>query len=466
MVLIERVLRLLSAPDNDPPLPKLPPRINFFAVSAMSPGYAELLKQLARYIEVYLYILDPCQHYWGLIESQKRIDRRSAAGIADYREEVTACWLPWATGCARSMRYGAMPMVPPMRSKPGVEPAGTQVLCRLQRDMYHLRNGDEAGPVAATDNSIQIHACHSRRREVEVLQDRLLGLFAAMPDLAPMDILVMAPDIQRYDPYIRAVFGSAVPSHRIPYSFTAAATGDDAVARAWLRLLNQEAAGYTAESVLSLLRVPGIHRAFGLEEAAVDMLSEKLSDAGLCGRLDGDDDPELPPCGSWQYVLDRLLLGFIAGAPPGSFDGVFHSAVLDGDSALSLGRLRRFIDGLRQWRRRSRRPLTPAEWSAQLHWSVNYFLDHADSAADIARRLHEAADALRERAAVAHSSRPVPLSEMLSFLTRELAGTGGHARMGNGVHFCRLTHMYAVPYRVVCLLGHVFRRLSRSSLSG
>ena len=56
-------------------------------------------------------------------------------------------------------------------------------------------------------------------REIEVLYDNLLALFATEPELTPRDILVMAPDIGSYAPFIQAVFDTPEqPSARIPFS--------------------------------------------------------------------------------------------------------------------------------------------------------------------------------------------------------------------------------------------------------
>ena len=45
------------------------------------------------------------------------------------------------------------------------------------------------------DNSIQIHSCHSLTRQLEVLHDKLLDLFAADKSLKPQDVVVMLPDV-------------------------------------------------------------------------------------------------------------------------------------------------------------------------------------------------------------------------------------------------------------------------------
>ena len=55
-------------------------------------------------------------------------------------------------------------------------------------------------------------------REMEVLHDQLLALFEKHPDLKPHDIVVMAPDISIYAPFIEAVFGTAPEQLRIPFS--------------------------------------------------------------------------------------------------------------------------------------------------------------------------------------------------------------------------------------------------------
>src|SRR3546814_17982310 len=50
-------------------------------------------------------------------------------------------------------------------------------------------------------------ACHTRLRELEVLKNTLLRCLADDPTGQHRDIVVMAPDIGAYAPYLAAVFG-------------------------------------------------------------------------------------------------------------------------------------------------------------------------------------------------------------------------------------------------------------------
>ena len=100
-------------------------------------------------------------------------------------------------------------------------PAGT-LLAQVQNAILDLREV-EPGSIALTeaDRSIEVHVCHSLTRELEVLHDHLLGLFATGDGLRPCsDVLVVTPDLEAAAPMIEAVFGTAPPDRRIPFTIT------------------------------------------------------------------------------------------------------------------------------------------------------------------------------------------------------------------------------------------------------
>ena len=68
--------------------------------------------------------------------------------------------------------------------------------------------GDERVLLEPDDRSLQVHACHGRARQVEVVRDAILHLLADDPTLEPRDIVVMCPDIEVFAPLIHATFGT------------------------------------------------------------------------------------------------------------------------------------------------------------------------------------------------------------------------------------------------------------------
>ena len=57
-----------------------------------------------------------------------------------------------------------------------------------------------------SDTSIQVHACHGTIRQLEVIRDALGHLFAGDPTLRPDDVVVICPDLPRFEPFAAAVF--------------------------------------------------------------------------------------------------------------------------------------------------------------------------------------------------------------------------------------------------------------------
>src|SRR3546814_6958356 len=89
------------------------------------------------------------------------------------------------------------------------------------------------------DPSLQVHASHTRLRELQVLHDQLRGLLEDPrfdPPLQPRQIAVLAPDIDPYVPYLEAVFGGSEP--RIAYALadTSPLAGEP-LAEVFVRLL-------------------------------------------------------------------------------------------------------------------------------------------------------------------------------------------------------------------------------------
>ncbi len=136
-------------------LPGWPRRVSFFAVPALSPSYLELLCEVARGMEIRLFLLNPCREYWGDIHSRREIDYRTGDADPDDRyfsegNELLAAW-----GRAGRDTFDALVELPSAEwEERFVAPGGAGHLAALQRDILDLRLAGEAardGTVLAGD---------------------------------------------------------------------------------------------------------------------------------------------------------------------------------------------------------------------------------------------------------------------------------------------------------------------------
>ena len=326
-----------------------------------------------------------------------------------------------------------------------------------------------------TDDSIQIHVCHSPMREAEVLHDRLLAVFDAHPDLEPADVLVLTPDLETYGPAVEAVFAAAA---RIPCHLARARAVESRTLRAFLDLLSLPSSRHGAEPVLAPLAAPAIGVRFGIGDADIATIRGWVREAGIRWGVDeahrGEEDLPETADHTWRHGLRRLLLGYamadadepVAGLVPcrGAQSG-FGFGEMDGEL---LGRFVSYCErvfGLRA-RLGGRRP--PARWGAVLRDVVRDFLSDGSERVRgagrpegwaFARELAEESAAVRAlirdfENEAAHARTPVPLEVVLDVLRERADQTAREAaRLADGVTVAGLGAGRIVPAGAVCVVG-------------
>jgi exodeoxyribonuclease V gamma subunit len=173
-------------------------------------------------------------------------------------------------------------------------PQARTMLEQIQRDIFQL----DPGSRLTSDQSLQIHSCHSRMREMEVLHDQLLALFENDPTLKPHEIAVMAPDISAYAPFIEAVFDTSPEAQRIPFSISGRGTrAENGIVDTFLRILESTGSRFTASSVMSILESLPLQRRFHLTESDLETIRSWVEKTGIRWGIDAAHRAELdlPP---------------------------------------------------------------------------------------------------------------------------------------------------------------------------
>ncbi|BBO55176.1 MULTISPECIES: exodeoxyribonuclease V subunit gamma [Cobetia] len=533
----------------------LPPRLFVFGISALPGQTLDALHALSGVMDIYLMITNPCRHYWGDIVSDREAVRRSSRadsqrmdserlaqqrarhpeapaliGLAEEELHLKANPLLAGLGAqgrdfivslyefesALSGRDSGFDLeldvfVP--RISEDTPPEQAPLLQQIQDEILELvhpgeRALAEGSPraLAADDDSISLVSAHSALREVEILHDRLLAAFERAHDaekrgegepLRPRDILVMVPDIDRYAPYIEAVFGQLPPGNPRHIPFTIAdrvASQANPLLGLVLMLLELPERRLGVSEVLDALDVAAFRRRFAIEEGELERLRRWLADSGVRWGLSGEHREQLGfmPLdeNSWRFGLERMLLGYATGAPAAgspvagrpaqggvgdeqsadlmddlmdglvdmnglSFDGVVPFDEVAGLEAELAGKVGELIESLDRWRRWLDTSRTPADWATTLQrlWEESLSPDSAEEF-DILARLQAALSRLDKGWQQAGFEGCLSLKVVREALRGEL-DSGGLAQrfLAGRVNFATLMPMRAIPFREVHLLG-------------
>lgn len=448
----------------------LPQRVSVFGISALPRFHMEIFAALATKIQVNLFLMNPCKEYWGDILSEREIGRRrqSKSGL-----DMDTGTLHMEKGNSLLASMGAVgrdffDMIMEFEGDDSScfeDPGDPCLLLTIQSDIMNLRDArydrQRKRTVAPEDDSIDVHVCHSPMREIEVLQDQLLAMFEADPQLSPKDVLVMTPDIEVYAPYIQAVF-DLPPSdpRRIPFSVADQGIRKDSeIGAAFLSVLDLGNSRFEASKVMALLEVDAVRRRFELSVGDIKRIRSWIKDTGIRWAVDEKNREELglPPFSenTWRAGLERLLLGY---ALPGEGSRVFGECLpfdhVEGSDALLLGKFCQFTETLFNLVRSLSRPRTPAQWARTLGDILEQcFLPHeaGEREAQVIRRILYELGTVQEMI-------PFDLEvdikvirwHLTQLLQKEVLGFGF---MTGGVTFCAMLPMRSIPFKVICLVG-------------
>jgi exodeoxyribonuclease V gamma subunit len=451
----------------------LPHRLNVYGLTALPPTHAEALHALAAHHDVHLYLLHPSPALWAGIEAHALAGAPGTPRAEDPTAGATTNPLlrSWARD-SRELQLVLRGEGEHHLHDEEDEPPAT-LLTRLQHDVR-----TDTDPITAAahrqpvDRSVQVHGCHGRTRQVEVLRDVILGLLSDTADdeqpLQPRDIVVMCPDVETYAPLISSVFGAHGGTGdrtdlRVRMADRALRQVNPCL-RALDDLLHLPDSRVEASRVIDLLRQPPVMAHFGLHTEDVEVIEQWVEELGIRWGLDLDHRTAhgVPTdAGTWMVGLRRLLIG-VAVAEEGprlighpDAERVLPFDDVEGTVTDLAGVLAEVVDrlGLLVAHLQEPRPITT--WCADLRATAGLFLSAKGEHAWQLVQLHRLLDTLEADAGGDGAPMtPVTLCELRRVLADQLQGrpTREDHRTGD-LTVCTLVPMRSVPYRVICLLG-------------
>lgn len=439
----------------------LPPGVHVFCLPALPPLYRDILRRLARWVDVHMYVLNPCREYWFEIVEPRRLSWLIGQQRELYHETGNRLLASWGR-----QTQAHIDLLFEGEDGPDVDdslfvPAdGGTLLARIQNavlDLRELAPGSVA--LAADDRSVEVHVCHSLTRELEVLHDRLLGLFAAPNPPGPEDVVVVTPDLERAAPLIDAVFGTAPLGRRIAYRITGLGqTRVNPVARVLDTALSLAASRMPASRMFELLQQAPVAQRFDLGEADLARVHDWLKAAGVRWGLDATHRERLglPANGRHSLAdgLHRLYLAHAWGDDDVSvFAGRVGAGNPEGSGAIALGHLWRYAETLGTLHEAGHARHDPDRWRdvllEVLHGLVAENAEWADDLRSVRAAVHE----LHANMIAAGMRSELPLKVVHAALVALLDDPVRGGVPSGVVTFSTLSSLRNLPHRIVCAVG-------------
>jgi exodeoxyribonuclease V gamma subunit len=215
------------------------------------------------------------------------------------------------------------------------------------------------------------------------------------------------------------------------------------------------------------LNVPALRQRFGIEAADLPLLQHWIGEANIRWGLNSEHrqalglhSTENPAPNTWQFGLQRMLLGYAVGSDTtGRSDNAWHDiepyADIAGLDAALLGPLSQFYHALDNLFPALSKPQTPTAWADCLLQLLQDFFQVTNAEErSLLLQLQESVQTWLEACCDAQFDEPVPITVVRDYWLGQVdQGRLSQRFLGGSLTFATLMPMRAIPFRRIYLLG-------------
>ncbi len=421
--------------------------MHFFALSSIPDLYFRFIEKSLD--PIHHYIFSPCQMFWGDILSDSGrlalLKKKQTMDLDSYLQDRNPLLANWA------IKHTFKQIEEHPHTEIYQDANDGTLLEKIQHDILYSEKRSDF----PMDKTLQIHAAPTKLREIEILKNGLIEHFVNKP-LKPCDVLILAPNIAEYVPYIQKVFGDQCPFnfviHDVPKLF------DRAFLKALEGLMHLVKSRTSPQDVLDFFANPCVKKQCQISTEDLFLLEKWAKDCGVHWGLDHEDrdqllalpefeDPmlEKSDLGTWRYCFDGLLAGLAVIANEDEPCDLHPLDLVENSVAETLGKWICLIQSLQQ----SFEPMTLTDWKKRFSSFAMQFIDPSIDPGGY--KLF--ADALEGLSC--QNSYVLPFDSFWQRLKNSLETKTGtvHGNDLNAVPFCSMKTGRACPASLVWCLG-------------
>ena len=477
---------------NQHPTSNLPKRVIVFAINTMAPQLIAFFDALAQHIDIHIFHLNPSVNYWGEAKSSsEQAKLLRLEGLKKWMEEDQSNPLLGNLGKQGRELFNLLTELDTFEisafDSPDFDEGDNNGENNRSRGLLEYIHNDtlraappkplgcglEGGDVNASalkekDDSVTIMCTHSALREVQVLHDHLLHWLSQDKTRTPSDILVMCPAIENYAPFVDAVFHrvgtkslAGTGQVRLPCTIADRSPMDaEPLIAAFMALLQLPDSRFGVSDIMDYLQLDSVQKRFSVSQDDIEQMVVWLKQAHIHWGLNSahktavSEGVDIDETYSWWWGIRRLLMGMLAPDSEVIVSDLLTIPDVEGQSALTLGKLIDVVALLGEFAQALTAPRTPLQWSKALialrdacfmpikeqqqSWDLI-----AKVAADLAARCEEAG--------YEHELSLRQVRDLL--LNRFSSPDAGNHFMTGQVTVCSMLPMRSIPFKKVCILG-------------
>ena len=453
--------------------------LRIFGLSSLPPTLLRELAELSEFVHVEIYLLTPSEMYWNNVRQALSTGGRRDL-IEAFDDEASHPLLGSLGRPAGELQDLVMDSFDSntedydLYSPPSIRDT---LLSAIQSDILRALPESEIEKSDFKDDSIEVHGCYGKMRQVEALKGAIHRLLNDHQHLQPRDIIIMTPDLEGFAPLVKGLFeqGERYPDSDRQWGVTGAPSlpvrvADlsmkrlNPIADATLRLLLMCDGRTTLSGILDLIALEPVMCRFGIIDQDLPVIQDWASKSGIrWAESAADRSNHGQPHDDQNTVnfgLNRLALGAIFSDDVELWGGVSPLPSFEGAGISVIGKFITICHEILSAIASLKEPRTISDWVDNLLGDENTegVINRLTATPLKARWQHDRVRreliSLKNAAKRTKSTKPYSTSGFSGLLEGRLElSAGGTNQQTGSITLCSMRPERSIPYKVVALLG-------------
>ncbi|NIH41268.1 MAG: hypothetical protein G8D27_01825 [Buchnera aphidicola (Periphyllus aceris)] len=308
------------------------------------------------------------------------------------------------------------------------------------------------------DNSISIHECQNRLREIEILHDNILNVLNKNKNLKPKNIIVKTKNIQKYIPYINSVFKSEIKKNNIPYLiYEKIFDKNNPILYMFNKILSLQKNKFKSTKILNFLNFNFIAKKFSIKTKEIKTIKKWIIDTNICWGINKKHKkkinfPEINQ-NTWKYGIRKIIFGYGIYSKDKQWKNIFPYNIHEKKDIEILEKLIFFIKILKKWKKKLSTKKTCKTWKKIYKNLINDFFYKNKKTKIYLKYIKKKWNSLLKEISDSSYQKKISIKIIKYIINKRIKKIYFKKKYNNNIIFTNFNVLKTIPFKITYILG-------------
>ncbi|QCI21738.1 exodeoxyribonuclease V subunit gamma [Buchnera aphidicola (Hyadaphis tataricae)] len=307
------------------------------------------------------------------------------------------------------------------------------------------------------DDSITIHSCDSKQKEIEILYENILFYLKNNKNIKLRDIVVVSYSLSDYIPYINAIFKSKDKKSNLHFYITEEPPKNlKTTLFCFNKLLNLKNSRFENKEILELFDIPEIANNFDISKEDIKILHYWIEESEIRWAIDAKHKnsfllPENKE-NTWIWGIEKLLLSYATNKTKMIWKNTVSCALMNNSRSELVGKLYFFINTLKKWKKKLSYKKNILSWRSLSTEIINDFFHQNKRTEKSVQFIQKNWEKMIDNILLSNYDNKISIDILNKYFMLQFQYKKKNF-FPSVINFCHPSEICYIPFQIICVIG-------------